>query len=1098
MSEERTPLSARLVEVFLTGRLTPLLMALSLVAGAIALFVTPREEEPQIVVPVADVFCDVPGASAAEVERVVSTQLELLLSEIDGVEYVYSMSRADQAVVTVRFFVGEDREDSLVKLQTKLQQNLDRIPPQVRSWVVKPVEVDDVPIVAFAFYSAEYGDYDLRRLAEEVERRLGSVEGLGRSQVIGGPARRVRVEIDPEAMAGRKLTLAGLVRAIEGATRTAAGGVLVRGSEIVVDAAPIVELGSRLADVVVGTDGDIPILLGEVASVIDGPAERTSYTRIGFGRAAPEDVPAALRNPGDDHAMVTLAVSKRKGANAVWVSRAVQDRVDELAGDILPDGVFVHVIRDYGATADAKVNELVEALAVAVIMVIALLAMILGFREALIVAAAVPLTFALTLLVNYLAGYSINRVTMFALILALGLVVDDPIVDVENIHTHLKKGKKSAYRAVLDAVNEVRPPIIMATLAVIVSFLPMFFITGMMGPYMAPMALNVPLAMLASLLIAFTVTPWLSYMVLRKHVHAVEGADRDEVEVLAAPKGLYANLMRPLLRSPLLRWSLLAFTGFLFVASGFLALDRRVPLKMLPFDNKSELQVVVDTDEGTSLEATEAVTAELAAHLRGHAIVRDVSTFVGLASPMDFNGMVRQYYLRRASNVADLRINLVSKHDRDEQSHDFGARVRSELEQIARRHGARIKVVEAPPGPPVAATLTVEVYGQEHTSYADLRAAATKLATRLEREAGVCDVDTSLVAPQARLRFRLDRDKAAVHGLRDLDVSELLEVATSGKVVATLHTERDAAPLGIELRVPLARRSSEADLLDLPVGTAAGTSVALSEVGSFEPSRIDDVIFRKNMPRVAYVFADVVGRPTADVIFDVGADQLAPSAEEPGAPSKERELTARSFLKNGAGIPWRIEEDIELEWAGEGEWKITLDAFRDLGIAFFAACFGIYVLLVYETSSYLMPLILMLAIPFTMIGIMPGFWLLNLLGADQGQAGGQGLVFFTATAMIGMIALAGIAVRNSILLIEFVRRAEALGHSTRDAVMHAGAARFRPILLTAGTAMLAALPITLDPIFSGLAWALIFGLLVSSAFTLVLVPLVYTMVYGRR
>ncbi|MCA8970246.1 MAG: efflux RND transporter permease subunit [Planctomycetes bacterium] len=1092
MSEERTPLTARLVEVFLRGRLTPLLMILSLVAGAIALWVTPREEEPQIVVPVADVYCSVPGASAAEVERTVSTRLEMLLMEIDGVEYVYSASRADEAVITVRFFVGEDREDSLIKLHNKLQMNADRIPPQVRSWVVKPVEVDDVPIVAFAFYSAQYDDYALRRMAEEIERRLGGVDGLGRTQVLGGPQRKVRVEIDPEALASRGLDMTALVRALDGATRTAPGGSLVRGDEVVVDVAPIQEFGIDLETVVVGVDDQVPILLRDVAKVLDGPAERTSYTRIGFGPQAPESIPEALRSESADYAMVTLAVSKRKGANAVWVSRDVQERVRALAADVLPDDVYLHVIRDYGETANAKVNELVEALAVAVVMVIALLAMILGFRESLIVAAAVPLTFALTLLVNYLAGYSINRVTMFALILALGLVVDDPIVDVENIHRHLQQGKKNAFRAVLDAVNEVRPPIIMATLAVIVSFLPMFFITGMMGPYMAPMALNVPLAMLMSLLIAFTVTPWLSYVVLKKHVHPVaEGAETDEEDTLHAPTGVYANMMRPLLRSPLLRWGLIGVTALLFVASGFLALDRQVPLKMLPFDNKSELQVVVDTPEGTTLEATEAVVAELSAAIRGFPGVRDVSSFVGLASPMDFNGMVRQYYMRRGSNVADLRINMHDKHSREEQSHEFGIRVRDELEPIAKRHDARIKVVEAPPGPPVAATLTVEVYGDEHTPYASIETAAHRIADRLQREEGVRDVDTTLVARQERLRFHLDRDKAALHGLRDVDVSELLEVATDGRTVATLHTGRDANPVPVELRVPLARRSSAEDLLELPVPTANGTSVNLSEVGSFDPVTIDDTIYRKNLRRVAYVFAEVVGRPPADVIFDVQADRRP--ADERLGEAKLRPVASRSFLNNGAGIPWNVADEVDVVWSGEGEWKITIDAFRDLGIAFFAACFGIYILLVYETSSYLMPLILMLAIPFTMIGIMPGFWLLNGVASMSGDS----IVFFTATAMIGMIALAGIAVRNSILLIEFVRRAEERGHATADAVMHAGAARFRPILLTAGTAMLAALPITLDPIFSGLAWALIFGLLVSSAFTLVLVPLVYTMVYGR-
>ncbi|MCB9870115.1 MAG: efflux RND transporter permease subunit [Planctomycetes bacterium] len=1087
------PLSSRIVETFLRGHLTPLLMLLSLIAGFVALVVTPREEEPQIVVPVADVICSVPGASASEVEQVVAARLEQILLEIDGVEYVYSASQPDRAVVTVRFFVGEDREDSLIKLHNRLQMNADRIPPQVASWVVKPIEVDDVPIVAFTFWSERYGDHDLRRMVEEVERRIRTVPEVGRTEVLGGAPRTLRILLDPEALAARQLGVGDLARAVRGAAQGAAAGTMVRDGEIVVSGGTLVDRAADLDHLVVGTFRDTPVLLRDVARVVDGPAELSSYTRIGFGPAAGDDIPEALRDPARDYAAVTLGVAKRKGANAVHVAATLRERVAALRAEILPDELHLQVTRDYGHTADRKVDELIESLLVAIIMVIALLAMLLGWREALIVAAAVPLTFALTLAVNYLAGYSINRVTMFALILALGLVVDDPIVDVENIHRHLQRGSKDTFRAVLDAVNEVRPPIIQATLAVIVSFLPMFFITGMMGPYMAPMALNVPLAMTMSLLVAFMVTPWLSLHLLKRH-DGNEPGDDDRPAAARDRRSLYARIMTGLLGSRRAQLAALAVTAVLFVLAGSLGLTRRVPLKMLPFDNKNELQVVVDLPEGTALEQTEAAVAEMAAVVRGFAEVRDVSTYVGIASPMDFNGMVRQYYLRRGGHLADLRINVVDKLARSQQSHDLAIRVRAALAPLARAHRARCKIVESPPGPPVVATLTAEVYGTEHTPYADIQAAARSVAARLAREPGVVDLDTTILADQPQRVFELDRAKAALHGIRDADVADLLRVATDGSTVTTVHTTRDVQPLAAELHIERSRRSSTHALLALPIPTVSGASITLAEVGRFREQSRDQTIYRKNTRRVVYVFSEIAGRPPADVILDVTADRV-PAGASPGA-ERAIPVARRTFLPSGGGLPWQVPAGIDVHWAGEGEWKITLDAFRDLGLAFFAACFGIYLLLVHETRSYLMPLILMLAIPFTVLGILPGFWLLNALTAGVVE-GVPTPVFFTATGMIGMIALAGIAVRNSILLIEFVRRAEERGESTADAVVQAGAARFRPILLTAGTAMLAALPITIDPIFSGLAWALIFGLLVSSAFTLVFVPLIYAMVYGR-
>ena len=1083
MSPPPKSFTSRMIEVFLTGNLTPLVMLVTLFAGFGALYLTPREEEPQILVPLADVLIDVPGASAQEVERLVATRLEKLLYQVDGVEYVYSFSRPHQAVVTVRFFVGQNREDSLIKIHNKLQTSVDQIPPQVAGWVVKPVEIDDVPILAVTLWSSQHDDYVLRRAAEELEIRVQGVKGTGRTSVHGGRPRKIRVLLDPDALASHGVTLDRLRTALTGASLSLPAGHLIRGGEEVVLEASRAPLDRReIEELVVSVHEDRPVYLRDVARVVDGPDEPSSYVRYARGAGADET------DGGMDHAAVTLAVAKKKGENAVWVAQAVRDEIEAVRNDVLPDGVHVVVTRDYGVTANAKVNELVEGLVVAIIIVTILLALVLGWREALIVAVAVPLAFSLTLLVNYLAGYTINRVTLFALILALGLVVDDPIVDVENIFRHLRRGKQKPRDAVLTAVNEVRPPIIMATLAVIISFLPMFFITGMMGPYMRPMALNVPLAMMSSLVVAFTVTPWLAYHVLKRHTFSKQ--EPPPLEQTKLYRG-YAAALNPFLASRMARYTLLLVTTLLFGASVWLALQRQVPLKMLPFADKDELQVVIDLPEGTPLETTEAAAAEMAATLRGLPEVTDITSYVGSPSPMDFNGLVRHYYMRTAPNLADLRVNLLHKKQREHQSHQIALRVRDVLREIAVRHGADLKVVEYPPGPPVIATLTVEVYAPPDATPQELEEGALVVARRLEQEAGVYDVDTTVEASPRRLRYILDREKAALHGIASAQVARTLKTFVDGEVLATVPAPREVQPLAVEIRLPRGLRTSKQDLERLTLTGMSGEPVALAEIGGFEEGTVEGPIYHKNLRRVAYVFAEVAGRAPAEVIFDVQADL---AGEGPSAPVP---VEARTYLDNGAGIPWELPPGITLDWTGEGEWKITLDAFRDLGLAFAVACLGIYVLLVHETKSYLMPLILMISIPLTVIGIVPGFWLLNGL-MDQQVAGVGNPIFFTATAMIGMIALAGIAVRNAILLIEFVHVAEKDGLPLKDALLQSGAVRFRPIFLTAGTAMLASIPITLDPIFSGLAWALIFGLLVSTAFTLLVVPVVYYMVYGKH
>jgi multidrug efflux pump subunit AcrB len=1116
-SGKRTPLTQRIVEVFLRGNLSVMLLAISLLAGVVALLVTPREEEPQIVVPLADVFVRVPGAGAEEVERQVATRLEKILYQIDGVEYVYSMSRPELAVVTVRFYVGENREASLVKIYNKINSNQDFVPPSVAGWVVKPVEIDDVPIVNVTLYSDRYDDDALRRLAEEIEIKLQSVKNTNKVSVIGGRPRSVRVELDPTLLAAHSLSPLEVVRALQVSNvRSSSGSFEMTNLEFLVDAGDFLGGAEAIRQLVVGVEDGKPVKLGEVADVLDGPVEVETYTRTGFGPAA-GNLPAGLDRSRIDRGellpAVHVAVAKKKGTNAVWVARAVEKRMEQLRRELFPDGVYYRITRNYGETADAKVNELVEGLMIALIVVIGLICLTMGWREALIIAAAVPVTFSLTLLVNYLFGYTINRVTLFALTLSLGLVVDDPIVDVENIYRHFKMRKEPPLRAVLTAVNEVRPPIILATLAVIVSFLPLNFITGMMGPYMAPMALNVPLAMLMSLVVAFTLTPWMSYHVLKSEY----GKEEKPWELERSPIYRACNTVLPLfMKSRLACWALLAVTAGLFGFAGWLAMSRRVPLKMLPFDNKNEFQIVIDMPEGTPLEMTDAAANALVAYLRTVPEVTDLHTYVGTASAMDFNGMVRHYYLRRGSNVADVRVNLVAKDARKQQSHEIILRLRKDLTRIAAERGANVKMVEMPPGPPVIATITAEVRGRPDHSYDDLIRAAKAVRARLEQEAGVVDVDDTVESDQTKFVFVTDKEKAALNGVSTEDVTRTVRLALAGTEVGSLRRADEANPLAIEIRMPRGKRSSLSDLRRIGVKGGGGNLVTLGEIGHFQEVVQDKTIYHKNLERVVYVFAEAAGRPPAEIILDVQADRVG-KAEPPSAPpdvplpggapasdfvalAKAEQRTPpseRTYLRNGAGIPWTLPEGSDVKWSGEGEWDITLRVFRDLGLAFAAACVGIYLLLIFQTGSYLMPLILMISIPLTLIGIMPGFWLLSLL-ANENVGGFATPVFFTATAMIGVIALSGIAVRNAILLIEFVHEALKQGLTLRESLVRSGAVRLRPILLTAGAAGLAAFPITLDPIFSGLAWALIFGLTVSTAFTLLVIPVVYWLVYANR
>ncbi|HKK90217.1 MAG TPA: efflux RND transporter permease subunit [Desulfobacteraceae bacterium] len=1063
---------AKIVETFLDAKLALILIIISLCLGAASLFVTPREEEPQIVVPMADVFVNAPGASAQEIEKLVASPLERLLWQIEGVEYVYSTSHENRAVVTVRFYVGEERETSLVKLYNKIAMNVDAVSPVIRNWVVKPVEIDDVSIVNVTLFSDRYSDHELYRTGQEVLARLSRVKNISRTAIYGGRPREIRIDLLPGKMKGFNVSMLQVEQVLKGADASITAGKYPRKDvEYSVATRSFLTDLAQVESLVVGVSGQRPVYLKDVAEISDGPARADTYTTFQYSNRTAGNRPELT--PGTKYPSVTLAVSKKKGTNAVDVARDVIKAFKELEQEIIPDGIYAEVTRNYGKTAQEKVSGLLQSLGFAIVSVVILLALTLGWREAVIVAVAVPISFSLALFVNFLFGYTINRVTLFALILSLGLVVDDPITNVENIQRHIAKGIVSPFKATLTAVAEVLPPVLMSTLAIIICFTPLFFITGMMGPYMGPMAVNVPLTVTFSTLCALTIVPWLSHLLLKSSgVPATEtssgtGSNSSSPEPLL--HRVYRKIVTPFLESRFKRYLLLAGVILLLVLSCSLALFRLVPLKLLPFDNKNEFQIVIDMPEGTTLERTESVVAEFETFLKKVPEVVNMASYTGDASPMDFNGMVRHYFLRKASHLADIRVNLLPKNQRELQSHAILLRIRKGLETIARKNRARIKLVEVPPGPPVLATLVGEIYGTSDMDHTTLVNASNHLETVMENEPFVVDIDTMAESPHQRTELVIDKEKAALHGIATTTITRTLKGALSGLFPATLHTgdERDA--LQIRLTTSQAIRSSMVDLTAIPVKGKSGRMVPLSELVQVKKTQVQQPIYHKNLERVVYVLADTAGRAPAEAVLDMQS-----TLEENPMPPGTR-----------------------VKWSGEGEWKITIRVFRDMGIAFAAAMVGIYILLVLQSGSFFMPVLIMMAIPLTLLGIMPGFLLLNWIG-NTPVGGFANPVFFTATSMIGMIALGGIVIRNALVLIEFIHDALDRGVAFREAILKSGAIRMRPILLTALTTAIGAFPITFDPVFSGLAWALIFGLIASTLFTLLVVPVTYFAIYNKN
>ncbi|RLC06750.1 MAG: AcrB/AcrD/AcrF family protein [Deltaproteobacteria bacterium] len=1063
MAEKKSILT-RIVQLFLTSQLSIMLIIISLALGAFSIYITPKEEEPQIVVPMADIYVEAPGASPGEIEKLVATPLEKILWEIDGVEYVYSMSTREKAIVTVRFFVGEDREDSIVKLHNKIQMSLDRVPPIVTNWLIKPIEIDDVPILNLTLYSDRYSDHEIERVGEEMVARLSRLDNISRSSIYGGRKREIRVELDPLLMKGFGIDIRDIEQALSGADVSTQAGVFNKNNtQITITSSSFLTSVDQVKKLMISGRESKPVYLEDVAHIIDGPKEADSYTRIGFSNHY-----RTSHNIQSDRPLsfpsVTLAFSKKKGTNAVKVAECILDEVEKLKTAIIPDGMYIEVTRNYGKTAQAKVNELLTSLGFAIISVVILLAFTLGWREATVVALAVPISFSLALFMNYIFGYTINRVTLFALILSLGLVVDDPITNVDNIQRHIKQKVFQPFEATLFAVQEVLPPVIMSTIAIIICFAPLSFITGMMGPYMAPMAINVPLTVTFSTVCALTIVPWISHKLL-KNVKEKPSGKKESKQYLTK---FYKAILTPFLNKRYMRILLSLVIILLLIGSCSLAVFRLVPLKLLPFDNKNEFQIVIDMPEGTSLEYTDRVVREFEKYLKTVNEVTNFISFTGISSPMDFNGMVRHYFIRKGSHLADIRINLAHKSDREQQSHTILLRIRKDLEKIAAANNARVQLVEVPPGPPVLSTLVGEVYGSYDTPYEELLQGAQYVKTIMEQESNVSDIKIMSEKNSQRMDIMVDREKAALHGIDTRTILDALKSAVGGITPASLHMDPERNPLWIKVILPRAKRSDMISISHIPIRSAKGKMIPLAELVRVVDTQNSKPIYHKNLEPVVYVVGEMTGRAPGEAVLDM----MKKLNENP------------------------VEKGIRVNWAGEGEWKITLRVFRDMGLAFAAALFGIYFILVINTESYFMPLLIMMAIPLTILGIMPGFFILNVFTKSVG--GFSDPVFFTATSMIGMIALGGIVIRNSLVLIEFIQDAIKKGLPFKDAILISGVVRMRPIILTALTTAIGAFPITLDPVFSGLAWALIFGLFASTMFTLLVIPVTYYAIYKKN
>ncbi len=1066
MKHESPGIAGQLARAFINSKLTPLAIAASLALGLFAVMAIPREEEPQILVPMLDVMTAMPGASPQEVEQRVTNPIESLMHEIPGVEYVYSISSPGQSLVIVRFLVGTSEEDALVKVYSKLYSNADRMPQGVSQSMIKARSIDDVPILALTLWGQHYNGYQLRQMADEVQHTIRQIPDVSETKVIGGQPRAMRVILDNTKLAAFGFSAGDVVGRLQAANaRTQAGEFAEGNQEIRVDAGNLFRDTKDLEGVVLGVANGQPVYLRDVARrIVDGPAEAQDYVLFGTTQTH------AQGGPARDYPAVTITVAKRKSTNATDIANAVLARVQEMKGVTLPSDLTITTTRNYGATAKDKSDTLLKHLLLATISVTILIALFLGWRESGVVLLAIPVTLALTLMVSYLMGYTLNRVTLFALIFSIGILVDDAIVVVENMVRHFRmpiNARRPLSEVAAEAVAEVGNPTILATFTVIAAILPMAFVRGLMGPYMRPIPVGASLAMLFSLAVAFVVSPWAALRLLgRKHLAGAHTLTPEKEGWLVR---FYRRAMHPLMARARNRWIFLGVVVVLLMLACLLVPLKMVLVKMLPFDNKSEFQVIVNMPDGTPLEQTTHVAQALGVYLGRQQEVENYQIYAGTSGPFNFNGLVRHYYLRRQPNQADIQVNLLPADERSTQSHAIARRLRPELDHIGEAYGARIQVSEVPPGPPVLQTLVAEVYGPNLGGQTEV---AREVKQIFQQTPGVVDTDWYMQDPQQQFVMHVDEAKAALHGIPVAQVAQTLALATSGMQAGLLHVPdaREAVPTMVELDRP--ERSSEQGLENIRLRGANGSMVSLRELVDVEHTTLQPDIYHKNLKRVVYVTGDLAGAEESPVYAIMKMNRALDQLKLPDGYSLTRYNSVQPESTDHYSMKW------------DGEWQITIEVFRDLGLAFAAVLVLIYVLVVGWFKSFTVPLAIMIPIPLTLIGILPAH---AMLGA-----------FFTATSMIGFIAGAGIIVRNSILVVDFIELRRREGKPLAEAVVDAGAIRLRPVLLTAAGVIVGASVILADPIFQGLGLSLIAGGVASTFLSWPAVPVLYYMLNAGK
>lgn len=1062
--------SGRVAAQFLQSQITPLIALVLFLLGVFAVLVTPREEEPQINVTMANVFIPFPGASAQDVENLVATPAERVLSGISGIDHVYSVSRPELAILTVQYKVGEDRTQALVRLYDAIQSHRDWVSPNlgVGEPIVKPVGIDDVPIVSVTLWTADpaRGAYELQKIARAAEVELKRIKGTRDVETIGGPGHVVRVILQPEQMSAFHVSAQDIRDALKVSNASQPSGTLTANNrEILVQTGTFLSSEADIKRLVVGVSDGKPVYMADVAQIVNGPDTPDNYVWLGTGPAAAQQ---GVRQRGEFPA-VTIAISKKPGENAVDIANAIIGKIDQLKGTVIPEGVEATITRDYGVTANDKAQKLIGKLVFATAFVILLVLVSLGWREAIIVGLAVLLTLAATLFASWAWGFTLNRVSLFALIFSIGILVDDAIVVVENIHRRRLLEDKPLWQIIPGAVDEVGGPTILATLTVIAALLPMAFVSGLMGPYMSPIPINASIGMLISLAIAFVITPWLALKLLAKsHASHGEAAIENTRWYRWSLRGIgpFVQASRAK-RNRRMLWALIAL---LIAGAMLLAVGKVVILKMLPFDNKSEFQIVVDMPVGTPLEQTTRVLHEIGAYLATVPEMTDYEAYAGTASPINFNGLVRQYYLRRGSEVGDIQVNLVDKHHRERKSHEIAVAVRPAVERIGARLGANVKVVEVPPGPPVLAPIVAEIYGPD---YAGQMNVAKLVRKEFAATKDIVSIDDSVDADAEKLTLHVLQNKAAQAGVAQEDIVAVMKMGLAGLDVTPIHGGHSRYEIPVKITLPTSRQNNLDELLKLQVRARDGSLIPLSELVEVQSAPREKTIIHKDLLPVVFVYGDVNQRIDSPLygLFDIRSRTRHAALAE-GGTLGENFIHAPQDRYAGYSIKW------------DGEWTVTYETFRDMGIAYGVGLILIYLLVVAQFKSYVMPLIIMAPIPLTIIGVMPGH---ALLGSQ-----------FTATSMIGMIALAGIIVRNSILLVDFINTNVAAGMPLQQAVILSSATRAKPILLTGLAAMLGALFILDDPIFNGLAISLIFGILVSTLLTLVVIPVLYYAAMSRK